>query len=119
MSDYKMLGCEEIAVILECHPETVADLFIRKVLPGTKFGRGWRVTEKALFSVLDQLCLDNLPEKSNGSGQKDIPAGLTGKPAAYLMELPGANREAANSDRARPGRRRAPIPKIPPFEDAA
>lgn len=98
MTQFRMLGAEEVAVILDCTTGTAEEMFRTNRLPGMKAGRSWRVTEAALFAALDKVCMVNFTKEKPTQG-------FVGEAVGFEVVVPENERVAANGSRRT---RRAP-----------
>lgn len=86
MTDPRILDVDQVAELLHCDRDTVAEALKAGTLPGLKFGRGWIVPAEALFERLNELAHEEAEHRRSRSA------------VARTSVLPTA----------RPSRRRAP-----------
>lgn len=65
----------EVAQLLECEPETIAERIKHGDLPGVKFGRSWVIPGQALDQRLNELALEEC-RKRRQEKESGLQAGL-------------------------------------------
>ena len=63
MTMLQLLDPNDAAALLGCTAESVEDLLRAGVLPGVKFGRGWRIPAGALDARLNELALQEAEQR--------------------------------------------------------
>lgn len=99
-----ILSIDQVAELLHCEPATAAEQFAKGVLPGLKFGRQWIAPRQAFFERLNALALEQAAERREALQRDRATAVAKGK--ALLTQ---------NTLVSTPGRRRRPIPVLPPL----
>lgn len=97
-SEPLVYSVDEVAAILNCHPETVADKLGRGELPGLKYGRSWVLPVQALIQHLNERAVSEAAERRAGRAKQH-------------QEISAAS-EMVSQLQSRPGRRRKPPPSL-------
>ena len=100
------LTIEQAAEVLQCDADTAAVRFNSGELPGVKFGRRWVIPAPAFYRRLNELALEEAERRrSQLANDRAAAAARTRAPTASAQTLlPGAR-----------GRRRQPLPALPPL----
>ena len=59
----EILTAEEVAEMLLCDKETVADRLSCGVIPGLKFGRSWIIPADAFYQRLNEMALEEAAKR--------------------------------------------------------
>lgn len=59
-----LLTIDQVARLLDCSTDTVADRLARNELPGVKYGRSWRIPAAALHEHLNAEAMRNLSRRA-------------------------------------------------------
>lgn len=103
----EILTIERVAELLQCDSDTAAVQLNAGQLPGVKFGRRWVIPAQAFYERLHVLAIEQAAERRAAIADRRAAAVAQG--AALLVQ---GDQPAAR------GRKRRPLPQLPPLPTA-